>query len=230
MRQRLLRACALLLPLAAVAAGCGAAASPRTLFDGTPAGVRPTALRHIDGRAVLGRVQIRRAWRLPRREQACLRSFRSEFRVPPSTVVVERSGVLGGSLTFRDAQGRAILGCDVTAAPDSGGRLAGRPWCARSVGRLFGGRLRDARVGISCTDLGGSRVSFAWVNALPQTRWIVSESDHEDEIFEVVAGFPTRITGREVDDETSSAGFAVVEIRADGTEVRRYGFRAGVAG
>jgi len=210
--------------MALVLAGCGGAVERSArLVDGSEAPSLPTD--RLESGAVATRARVRRAAKLDTRGRACLDSFRSEFRIPPATVVVERVGVIGASLTFVDAQRRVVLGCDRTARAAASG-----PWCARSVGRLFSGRLRDPRVDILCRNARGDRVGFAWVEPATRVRWIVVRNGPGAEVEEVVAGLPVRIATTDVDAATSSATFGVRELNGDGQEVRRFRLRAGVAG
>jgi hypothetical protein len=168
---------------------------------------------------------VSRAANLDAAGRVCLDSFRSEFRIPATTVVVHQVGVVGASLTFLDAQRRVLLGCDRTARAAAKG-----PWCARSVGRLFAGRLRDPRIDILCRNAHGGRVGFGWVQPARGVRWIVVRNGPRSEVEELVAGLPMRIATTDVDAATSSATFDVRELDRDGQEVRRYRLHAGVAG
>jgi len=103
-------------------------------------------------------------------------------------------------------------------------------WCARSVGRLFDGRLHDGRVDILCVGPTGGRVGFAWVEPTRRARWIVVAQPSGAEVEEIAAGLPVRIATRDVDSAASSATFAVAEYDSAGSEVARYGLRARVAG
>jgi len=202
--------------------GCGSATRAQRLVDGTAPTPLPAVLGRLGHGAIRGRVRVLTLGRLDRLGQACARSFRTEYRLPPSIVAVQRTGRLGESLTFRDAAGATVLGCDAGAAP--------RHWCSRSVGRLFGGRLRDPRVDVSCRDARGRPVSFAWVQPHRRTRWLVTGDDGRQEVLETAAGLPVRITAADADVRTASATFSVVEFDAHGEVVDRYALRAAVAG
>jgi hypothetical protein len=221
------RAAVIGMTLAVVAVGCGnRPSSAARLVDGSTPPPLPHAFDDLSG-AVVTRVGVLRAADLGVRGQACLRSFRPEFSIPPATIIVERTGVIGASLTFRDRRRRFVLGCDRTEAPRGGD--AG-PWCARSVGRLFGNRLRDPRVDILCRSAAGDRVGFGWIEPAPASRWFVVGHGSRSELYEVVAGLPVRVASRDVDVTTSSATFDVAEYDANGKEVRRRRLRVGVAG
>ena len=205
-------------------AGCGThGRTPPLLVDGTRGGRLPDALRRFAGRAVVARVRVRTASGLDVAATRCVRSFHTEFDVPAATTVVERVGVLGTTLTFADRERRSVLGCDRASAG------SGR-WCARSVGELRPGRLRDPRVDILCRAADGRAVAFAWIDPGPATRWIAVDSGSTTEIAPVAGSLPVRIAGLDVDEETSSASFSIAELGAAGKEVRRYRVRATVAG
>lgn len=210
------------LSLAACGAGHEQAAR---LVDGSEAPRLPVALRDLGDGAVVSRVRVRRASELDARGRACLDSFRTEFRISPATVVVQRIGAIGASLTVLDAERRVVLGCDRTARA-----IANRPWCARSVGRLFSGRLRDARVDILCRSARGDPVGFGWIEPGRGVNWIVVDQRSGAEVEEVAGQLPVRIATTDVDRATSSATFDVRELDSDGKEVRRYRLRGSVAG
>jgi hypothetical protein len=209
-------------------AGCGGGethAPPLRLLGGSIAPSLPKALAALGSGAVISRVRVLHAAELDARARTCVERFRPEFRIPPQTLVVERTAAIGASLTFVDSGRRVVLGCDRTVRPSANG-----PWCARSVGRLFAGRLRDARVDILCVDARGSPVGFGWLEPTRGARWIVVGTESPAEVEEVSAGLPVRVSTREVDTARSSATFAVTEYDSAGKEVDRYRLRARVAG
>jgi hypothetical protein len=209
-------------------AGCGMQARearPTRLLDGTAAPPLPEALDSVGGSAVVSRVRVLRVAELGARGRACIDAFRPEFQITPRTRVVARTGAIGASLTFLDARRRVVLGCDRTARP-----AASSPWCARSVGRLFAGRLHDARVDILCVDAHGRPIGFGWVEAGEGTRWIVVRDRSVAEVEEVAAGLPVRVMTIQVTLADSSARFPIAEYDQQGREVRRYRFNARVAG
>jgi hypothetical protein len=178
---------------------------------------------------VLSALRVLPASRLDPRDRACLEAFRGEFRISPATVVVSRVGTSGASLTFRDETAGVVLGCDRTAA--RAGATPSRPWCARSVGYLAGGRLRDPRVDVLCRDAHGDPVGFGWVEPRDlEAHWIVVRGGPQVEVEPAAAGLPVRVLTRDVDRETSSATFAVTEYGRSGKELVRYRVRAAVAG
>jgi hypothetical protein len=214
------------LGLATLPLGCGADRTPetaRTLLDGSPAPALPAALARAGVRGRLSLLQLLRAEALPAGDRGCVSGFRTEFRLPPGTAVVRRVGTHTESLTFVDAAKRVVLGCDRTDADV-------QKWCGRSVGRLFGGRLRDPRVDIGCRTARAGRIAFGWLRPAPRTRWVVAGDGDDADVEIVAAGFPVRVSGARVDVDTSSASFSIVEYDVNGTEVRRYALRSSVSG
>ena len=157
----------------------------------------------------MSRVRVLGVRRLDPRGQACVAGFRPEFRIPALAAVVERTSAVGVSLTFLDGGGHVVLGCDRTAAP-----VGNRGWCARSVGRLFSGRLRDARVDILCRDAEGEPLGLAWIEPAAGVRWVVVVNGAKTEIEEVTARLPVRVATTDVDVAGSSATFDVTEFPA----------------
>jgi hypothetical protein len=195
--------------------------------DGSKPPGRPAALRDLAGDVVVSRVNVRRIGSLEPADRACAESFRGEFDVPAGGVAVERTSTLGQTLTFRDRSRRLVLGCDRTRREIVSGT---RRWCARSVGRLFGGRLRDARVDVLCRDAGGRRLGFGWIEPGPSTRWVVLRTDGSASIERIAAGLPLRVATTSVEVDTSTATFRTEEYDAAGRVVRRSTLAARVAG
>ena len=223
------RAAAVGAALAVVAVGCadrGHKADAARLVDGSTPPALPKALDIVERHAVATRVRVTRASELGARGQTCLRRLRPEFTIPRGTIVVERTGSLGASLTLRDDPQHVVLGCDRTGRPTGDEGL----WCDRTVGRLFSGHLRDLRVDILCRSKAGTPIGFAWVEPAVGTRWIAVRSGGRSELYEVAAGLPIRVTTTDVAVETSSATFDLREYDAHGKEVRRQRLHAGVAG
>jgi hypothetical protein len=214
--------------LALSSAGCGGRdddARPARLLDGSASPLLPAVLREVGRGAVASRVRVLRAAHLDARGRACLERFRPEFRIPSRATVVERTNVVGENLTFLDARRRVVLGCDRTARP-----AANPPWCARSVGRLFSGHLRDPRLDILCRDANGDPLGLGWIEPAAHVRWVVVRNGPEAEVEEVARGLPVRVATVDVSVADSSATFAVTEYGSDGREVRHYRLRARVAG
>lgn len=221
-------AAAATIGVALLSAGCGAPrrdSRPTLLLDGSAAPSLPASLHDVGRGAVASRVRVLHAAEVDARGRACLDGFRPEFEISPRATVVERTGVVAASLTVLDHTRRVVLGCDRAA-----GTRAGRLWCARSVGRLVSGRLGDPRVDILCRGPRGDPVGFGWVEPAAGVRWVVVGNGAAAEVEQVAGGLPVRVATAGVSVASSSATFAVTEYRSDGTKVRRYRLRAGVAG
>lgn len=109
-------------------------------------------------------------------------------RLPATEAVVERIGVNGRDITFRGAA-TTVEGCD--RAPRA--RSIAGPWCGRAGWKLEGGRVSDARLDL-CTDRRARPVAgFAWINALPQARWIVVDQPGFREAYPVAGRLPVRV-------------------------------------
>src|SRR5262245_36575968 len=121
--DRLTNAAVLVAMLVLVAAGCDADSRPDRLLDGeTAPGFSP-----VDGSVVTHTRSVPAAF-LGRRFWSCLKTERNRF--PSNTLVVERIGVFGQSLTFRDPDGRHLHSCDGGFDPTSERRP---PWCGGSI-------------------------------------------------------------------------------------------------
>ncbi len=197
--------------LALALAGCGGPKKPQTLDDGSRPPVIPSALGHVRGRLVPGTVRTEVD---PRRLASCLRDH--GLRRAPRAV--ERTGVAGESLTFR--QESYLYGCD-----SSGGRR-----CGIRAGLVRYGRLLDPRLDIVCEDAKGKDVGFAWIQPVPGARWIAIREPSYTELYEVAGGLPVRVTTSRVHVRTSSATFEVVQYAPDGAELSRSTVEAFVAG
>ena len=215
---------ALLVVVAALPAGCfhGDEARVARLFDGSDPRPVPAPLdvRH----AVVGRVVVARVGDLGAKGRACLRMF-APARFPAQNVVVRRIGVSSETITVRDRA--AVYGCDdtVRSFEDKG------PWCGGSVGMLFGGRLRDPRVGIvNCRNAEGEPIGFAWITPSPRARWVAVEERGYTELYEVAGRLPVRVSTSGVRTAASKVEFRYREYAADGTEVAEHTMEAGVAG
>jgi len=110
-------------------------------------------------------------------------------RIGNDSMVVERIGVFGESLTFADAAHKTLYGCDggVDAAGER--RL---PWCGNPAGLLFHGKLLDPRLDVLCRDRKGRPLAYAWVEPAAGVRWIGVDQGGYIEIYEVLAGLPVR--------------------------------------
>jgi hypothetical protein len=167
------------------------------------------------------RVSVLRATALDRIGRSCLASFRPEFRLAAATVVVRRVWSAGESLTFTDQGRRTLLGCDRTRGS--------RGWCGRAAGRLEPA-IEDARLDIACRLPDGGPIGFGWIYPAEGVRRVGIRGREATELWPVAGALPVRVTTTTVDLAASSATFRVVELDADGKEVRGYRVRAAVAG
>jgi hypothetical protein len=159
--------------------------------------------------------------RLPRL-RACLRRF-GELHVTGRTRVVERDGLLGGSLTISDPDSPWLYGCDF--APGN------RRLCGAAVGEWRARHLNDPRLDILCADRTGHALGAAWVVPLPRARSIAVRERRITEIYPVAGSLPVRIWTRDgVRYERSSATFDVTQRRADGRPLAHARLHAAVAG
>jgi hypothetical protein len=196
-------------------------------MDGSPAGAAPAEFEGVGQPVVLTRVEAVGIDAVAPASPigSCLQKWREDAHVV--VPVVRRVGVHTETVTFRDASGRWILGCD----DSTGARENERRWCGGAAGRLYGGRLRDPRVDILCTTADGNRVGFAWLQPSPNTRYVVVEQPRYAEAYEVAGDMPVRIaTTSGVIVHGSRARFALSEHAGDGSLIREDELDAGVAG
>jgi hypothetical protein len=148
--------------------------------------------------------------------------------VESDTVVVERVGVFGESLTFTDSRRTTVYGCDGGTDP-AGERRP--PWCGGAAGRLHAGRLLDPRLDILCRDRKGDVLAYAWVEPAPGVRWIGVDQGKYTEFYEVLAGLPVRIAStRGIQVGRARASFDVSQFDKDGKELIKGKLEAQVAG
>jgi hypothetical protein len=144
------------------------------------------------------------------------------------TVVVERIGVFGESLTFTDSGRKTVYACDGGTDPL---RERMPPWCGSSAGRLFGGKLLDPRLDILCRDRKGRALAYAWVEPASGVQWIGVDQGRYTEVYEVLAGLPVRIASiRGVKAGLARATFDVTQYDVHGKELVRGKLEAAVAG
>lgn len=201
--------------------------APSTLMDGAPALVVPVELAGITGPTVLTRLAVVALNNLTAGSAAadCLHERHGDTR--GAGPAVTRTGVNSESVTFREASGRGLLGCDDSL----GVRESGRRWCGGSFGRLVGGRLRDPRLDILCVTADGEPMGFAWVQTAPATRYVAVRQPGYVEVYEVAASLPVRVaTTSGVETEGSRASFELSEHDAQGRLIREYLLEAAVAG
>lgn len=195
---------------------------PGRLVDGSPALGEPARLpRGVRGVVRVGRAQDVGADLL----ESCLRLLGVEA-LPGRTLVVERVGVDGRSLTFRDPAAPRMYGCDASAdAAEPVGR-----WCGASVGTLAGGRLLDPRLDLAnCRDASGRPVAFAWIELPRAAAWLAVEREGWREYYRAGGGLPIRVASPDAVDGPSSAVFSVT-VRGPRDEVEQRTVRAVVAG
>lgn len=213
--------------VALLLAGCGKARTPHPhLVDGSDAGRPPPAIRTSIGAAVRTRVRFVSLRQPPARWRGCLRSFAPELGRASRTIAVERTGVLGQSLSVFAPEQSFALACDRTGAPGEDERT----WCGSAFGELEGISLRDPRLDILCRAGDGSDVAFAWINPRAGARWLLVQSGRRREVYDVVAGRPVRVTTTDVRIVSSSASFDVTQYDRRGKELGRTVLETSVAG
>ena len=204
-----------------VLVGCDDGRPERLLYGQAALEFRP-----VEG-SVITQTRTLRAGFLDRRFTLCLGSA-DRHAFTANTVVVERVGVFGESLTFRDRTGRHLYACD--GGVDAAGERP-EPWCGLSAGRLFDGRLLDPRLDILCRDRDGQALAYAWVVPVAGSRWIGVDQGSYTELYEVAANLPVRIAStRGVDRAPSRGTFDVTQYTAAGKELVRGKLEAAVAG
>jgi hypothetical protein len=129
---------------------------------------------------------------------------------------VERVGLDGESVTFRDSVG--LGACDRTTATQTGGS----GWCGSSFGRLYGGHLRDARLDIAgCRGKDGAPIAFAWIEPIAHARYVVVAEPHGSEVYMTAASLPVRVSTSDVAADLTRARFHVTEHDDRGGLLRR---------
>jgi hypothetical protein len=181
----------------------------------------------FDRNAVRGRVLLRPAAKVePRRLRSCMRLLRLDS-IPRQTLVVERVGLRGRSLTFRDPRAPQIYACDASA----GTREGAGPWCGASVGRLRAGAVTDPRVDLAnCVDASGRAVAFAWVEPRPTTTWLAIDDGDGVEVYRTAGTVPVRITSVDMGDDASSTSFGLTQYTAEGGRLDDRDVTVAVAG
>jgi hypothetical protein len=202
--------------LRALCALCVAAAG---LLPATGCRDHPTPKRRV----VSGDVRVGTIARLRSPPvRTCLRRF-PDLRPSPRTLVVERHGLLGDSVTIADPRSALLYGCDFA------GRR--RRVCGGSVGTWRHERLNDPRLDILCADGSGRRLGAAWIVPLRRARSIAVREGNVTERYPVAGRLPVRIwTRRGVNVGRSSATFEVTQRATDGSELAHERLHAQVAG
>ena len=205
-----------------LATACDSDSRPKRLLSGEAA----AEFRPVEG-SVVARARVVSAAFLGRRFTLCLGGMdRAAF--PADTLVVERVGAFGESLTFR-ARGRPYVhSCDGGVDPE-GERSP--PWCGGSVGRLYDGRLLDPRLDILCQDRAGRRLAYAWVEPAAGVHWIGVDQGSYTELYEVAGRLPVRIASRRgIDQSAAKASFDVSQYDLGGRQLLEVRLEAAVAG
>jgi hypothetical protein len=213
----------------ALAAACsGDDDAPSRLLDGSPAPHLPVEIEGRTAPPVLTNVRI-----VPLEDieagsmsASCLQG--NWGAAEPGDRVVERTGVLSETVTFRDRSGEGLYGCDNSA----GSREDDRRWCGGAFGRLNYGRLRDPRLDLGgCSTRDEEPVGFVWVEPHQDARYVVVEQPGYAEVYRVAGDLPVRVaTTSDVEMEGSRATFHLSEHDAEGQLLRRYEIEAAVAG
>jgi hypothetical protein len=208
-------------------AGCGGDDSSPQLVDGSTASELPAELDGLDD-AVLTRTGVFAASGIDQEKFAACGLLPGGV----DTVVVERAGLHGSSLTFSGSASN-LYACDKIADPinvEDPDNPGGGIWCGGAAGRLEGDMLNDPRLDI-CTNIDGELTAFAWVEPQPDARWVVVSDAGTREVYEMAESLPVRVTTTDgTRPESSRASFAVEEYGADGTKLREYTLEAAVAG
>jgi len=156
------------------------------------------------------------------RLRACLRRF-GELHVTGRTRVVERDGLLGGSVTIFDPGSPLLYGCDFARAD--------RRLCGAAVGEWRARRLNDPRLDILCADRSGHALGAAWVVSLPHARSIAVRERRITEIYPAAGALPMRIWTRDgVRYERSRAVFDLTQRGPAGRTLAHARLHAAVAG
>ena len=208
-----------------VLAACGGTARtrpPDRLLDGSQPPTLPGALRSLQGAVVSTKMRAVPARAGGPRLRACLVRF-SPLRVQPTTLLVERVGLVSSSLTFR--VGASVYGCDATAGPKE---LPG-PWCGSEVGRADPATF-DPRLNILCRDKQRRLIGLAWIQPDTGVRYVIVREHGYSEAYTVVGRLPLRVPTSDVDPSTSSATFRVEQYDSHGRRLARRKLRAVVAG
>ena len=209
-------------------AGCGGGDSSPQLADGSSPQAVPAALESLDD-AVLTRTSVMAASDVDIFElDAC--GLRPEA---DNTVVVERTGLRGSSLTF-EGRGSSLYACDEIPNPidiEDPDEPGNGIWCGGAVGyRDDAGMLNDPRLGL-CTNTDEELTGFAWVEPQSATKWVVVSDAGTREVYEVVESLPVRVTTTDgVEPFSSNASFDIEEYAADGSKLREYVLETAVAG
>jgi hypothetical protein len=202
-----------------VAAACAGGGRPTRLLNGDAAAeFKPVRW------SVLTEARVLQSGAL----ESCLSSD-ERADVAGDTVVVQRVGVSGQSLTFANRTGTGVYACD--GGIDSSGERA-PPWCGEAFGAYVDGRLLDPRLDVICRDRSRAPLAYAFVEPVAGAHWIGVDQGGFTEIYEVLGeGLPVRIAGtRDIDVDEARAAFTVTQYDLQGRELVRGRLEAAVAG
>ena len=193
-------------------------------MDGSP-GLPPTV--ELEGVGGLGGPDAVARWRAgvydPQRLGACAGR---QPRWPRSRLVVHRVGVTGESISFRDASGRLLLGCDNSLGPREKGHL----WCGEEAGKLEGGRLTDSRLDVGCETAEREPLGFVWIEPSSGAHYLSVPQTGYTEVYEVANALPIRVSTTTMETATDSAILAYAEYDVHGKLLRRATLEGVVAG
>jgi hypothetical protein len=145
--------------------------------------------------------------------------------MPEGRVVIERVGVRGESISFRDASGRLLFACDNSPGP----RENNHPWCGEAVGELQNRHLTDSQLGVGCKAGDREPIGFAWIEPGAGARYVAVEQPGYTEVYEVALGLPVRVsTSSDADGETATIRYTEHDGR--GALLRRAELETSVAG
>lgn len=211
----------------AILGGCaGAEAESPALIDGSAGREAPVELEGVDAVTVLTAARVTDADAIEAGSPAetCLRGPFAGSNA--SGAIVTRVGVNTESVTFRESD-RSLLGCDNSL----GSREGNRRWCGSAYGMLYGGRLRDPRLSISCVTPEETLIGSAWVQPSSRAHYVVVHEPGFAEVYPVTGDLPVRVaTAGGAKREGSRASFELSEHDAAGKLLRRYRLDAFVAG
>jgi hypothetical protein len=182
-------------------------------------------LEKLGATALLTTVRAFSARSLDARGRSCIATSVGRARTPGETVI-ERVDHFGSSVTFRPRTGPFLFGCTAAArSPEAHGG-----WCGHVVGEVRDGHLVDPRLDIACRTPEGEAIGSAWIEPVPNARWIVVRDHALVQIYPVAAALPVRVTTGVVDIPTATAVFRIEQYDAAGTRVSEATVRTAVAG
>lgn len=182
-------------------------------LEGAPEPVVLTAVRTMDASAVN-----------PHSPSASCLTASLDAR--PAGTIVERVGIVGESVTFRDESERAVRGCDNSLGP----RERDLRWCGTASGLLDDGRLRDPRLDVICQTREREPVGFAWIQPPSGVAYVALVEPDYTEVYPVAGRLPIRVaTGSGAEIEGSRARFEIAEYDPTGRLLREYELNLSVA-